>query len=114
MNQNDYDANSPIYADCLTRLGFSNDVLGMSHYCTLQRGEVIRICKTNGMRFDLIISAIPSNENAVLPHKNVDEGINKVNDFLFIAIQALGKLMRKDYLISAHLSHRLIQESLAL
>jgi hypothetical protein len=114
INQAEYDRNSAIYADCLTRLGFKNDILGMSHYCTEERGEVIRICKTNGMRFDLIIIATCTDWSPMLPHDNISKSLRKANDFWFTAIQALGKLMRKDYLISAHLAHMLIQEGLVL
>lgn len=114
LNPVEYGRNSAIYADCLRRLGFNNDILGMSHHCTEERGEVIRICKTNGMRFDLIITATCAEGNQMLPHEDISEGLRKVNDFWFTAIQALGKLMRKDYLISAHLAHMLIQEGLVL
>lgn len=114
LNQAEYNANSPIYADCLRRLGFYNDILGMSHYCTEKRGEVIRICKTNGMRYDLIITAACADDVSDLPHDDISDNLSKVDSFWFVAIQALGKLMRKDYLISSHLAHMLIQEGLVL
>lgn len=114
LNQEEYNNNSSIYADCLGRLGLDNDILGISHYCTEERGEVIRLCKTNGMRFDLIITAVCTEGIPLLPHVNISENLRKTNNFWFIAIQALVKLMRKDYLISSHLAHMLIQEGLIL
>jgi hypothetical protein len=86
----------------------------MSHYCTEERGEVIRLCKTNGMRFDLIITVECTEGISLLPHASICEELRKINNFWFIAIQALGKLMRKDYLIASHLTHMLIQEGLVL
>ena len=38
--------------------------------------------------------------------------INKVDEFWFVMIQALGKLYRKDYLISAHLANMNMNETL--
>ena len=114
LGDEDYNSKAPIYADCLKRLGFDNDILGVAHYCTEERGEVIRVCKTNGMRFDLIITAICAEGVPTLPHEYISDALGKVNNFWFIATQALGKLMRKDYLISCHLAHMLIQEALVL
>lgn len=114
LGRGEYNSTSPIYADCLGRLGFGDDILGMSHYCTEERGEVIRLCKTNGMRFDLITTAECSEDIPLLPHTNISEDLRKINNFWFVAIQALGKLMRKDYLIASHLAHMLIQEGLVL
>jgi hypothetical protein len=115
LNKDEYNRNSSIYADCLGRLGLGNaDVLGISHYCTEERGEVIRLCKTNGMRFDLIITSECTEDILLLPHTILSDELRKINKFWFVAIQALGKLMRKDYLISSHLAHMLIQEGLVL
>jgi hypothetical protein len=114
LNESEYNDTSPIYADCLGRLGFGDDILGVSHYCTEERVEVIRLCKTNGMRFDLIITAECSEDFPLLPHTTISEDFRRINNFWFVAIQALGKLMRKDYLIASHLAHMLIQEGLVL
>lgn len=114
LNQSEYDCNTSIYADCLERLGFANDVLGISYHSTEGRGEVIRICKANGMRFDLIIAAERTEGIPLLPHTIISEELRRINNFWFVAVQALGKLMRKDYLIASHLAHMLIQEGLVL
>lgn len=45
---------------------------------------------------------------------HISENCEKINNFWFVAVQALGKLMRKDYLISTHLAHMLIQEGIVL
>jgi hypothetical protein len=120
LNQEEYNSDTPIYSDYLTRLGFKNDILGMLHFCSEKRGEVIRICKTNGARFDLNIITSYKDGIPRLPHKQLNKtssihnAVKNLDEFWFTAIQALGKLMRKDYLIASHLSHMLIQESLVL
>ncbi|MDP5276746.1 hypothetical protein [Chengkuizengella axinellae] len=114
LHPKEFHSNQPIYADYLGRIGFNNDILGISHYCTEERGEVIRICKRNGVRFDLIISAYCVDGIPLLPHNRISEDSKKVDGFWFTAVQALGKLMRKDYLIASHLSHALTQEGLVL
>jgi len=114
LNETEYNNNSPIYSDCISRLGFQDDILGMSHYRTESHGEVIRVCKMNGMRFNLIVNALCKEETVTLPHGYVVESLEKADNFWFIAVQALGKLMRKDYLISTHLTHMLVQETLVL
>ena len=66
---------------------------------------VIRLVQKNGLRYDIIFF-----------NTNVEEIEKEINDInkseMFIAIQALGKLMRKDYLISSHLAHMICMDSL--
>ena len=66
---------------------------------------VVRLVLTNGIRYDIVLFDI---DNTTI-EKEIDE-IDKKE--LFIAIMALGKLMRKDYLISAHLAHMICMDSL--
>ena len=66
---------------------------------------VVRLVLTNGIRYDIVLFDI---DNTTI-EKEIDEMDKKE---LFVAIMALGKLMRKDYLISAHLAHMLCMDSL--
>ncbi len=104
----------PLYGDCLERLGFAGDILGFHCERTGDRGEVIRLCRANGMRYDIIITPVASEGAERLPHHGNSSDWFEVNDFWFVAIQALGKLMRRDYLISSHLAHELVQRTLVL
>lgn len=45
-------------------------------------------------------------------YSNPDWPIEKVDEFWFVMVQALGKLYRKDYLISAHLANINVNETL--
>ena len=66
---------------------------------------VIRIVQKNGIRYDIVLSGINSFQ--------LENEINMLKKSeTFVAILALGKLMREDYLISAHLAHILCMNSL--
>ncbi len=63
------------------------------------QGNVLRLVTRQGFRADIICyGAAAELENA--------------DAFWFIAVQALGKLLRRDYLIAAHLSHMLLMDAL--
>ena len=73
---------------------------------------VCRIIFKNGMRYDLIFEfeyaddVSLSMEDVASPvEENSDWPVDNINRFWFIQIQALGKLYRKDHLISAHLAN---------
>ncbi|MDP4093506.1 MAG: hypothetical protein Q8920_09110 [Bacillota bacterium] len=109
LDKEDYSCDSYTF---LKKIGIKKeDILGMSYSHNQDNGEVIRLCKTNSMRYDLIINAVNTKGEPILLFNN---NYNKADNFWFIAVQALGKLMRKDYLISSHLAHMLIQEGLVL
>lgn len=79
--------------------------------------ETLRVCLKDGFRADLIIHI--RTENPALPGETVyltpeEERFEAADRFWFCAVQALGKLMRGDYLIADHLSHALIMEGLVL
>ena len=63
------------------------------------QGNVLRFVTEEGFRGDLIC------------HDGSAE-IDGADSFWFVAVQVLGKLLRRDYLISAHLSHMLLMETL--
>ena len=89
----------------LENLGISKKtILGIK----LEENEdsyVVRLVQKNGIRYDIVLFDIdPENLKIEIDEVKKEE--------LFIAILALGKLMRKDYLISAHLAHLLCMETL--
>jgi len=63
------------------------------------QGNVLRFVTEEGFRGDIIC------------HDGAAE-MECADSFWFVAVQALGKLLRRDYLISAHLSHMLLMETL--
>lgn len=83
--------------------------------------QVYRIIFYNGMRYDFIFEFEYSDDasltledapasvedNAAWPFENI-------NRFWFIQLQALGKLYRKDHLISAHLANMNLNETLVM
>ena len=76
--------------------------------------ETVRLCLATGYRADIIFE-IQWNEN--VPPLSACENApcpSPCDAFWFIAVQALGKLLRRDYLIADHLAHMLIMEGLVL
>lgn len=80
------------------------DILGIK----LEKKEndsVIRLVQRNGIRYDIILYDINIEQ--------IEKEIGSINKSeMFIAILSLGKLMRNDYIISAHLAHMLCMNSL--
>ena len=72
---------------------------GMELLGATVQGNVLRFVTKEGFRGDIICHGAPAE-------------IPQADAFWFIAVQALGKLLRRDYLISAHLSHMLLMETL--
>ena len=72
---------------------------GMELLGATVQGNVLRFVTKEGFRGDIICHGA----SAELPG---------ADGFWFIAVQALGKLLRRDYLISAHLAHMLLMETL--
>lgn len=109
------------------RLGFEPaELLGLT-----AGGEgdsaIYRIVRRDGMRFDIVLSLEIDECCAVLglkPTRAVevkDAGrfwprfdLQKADAFWFVQIQALGKLMRGDYLIAGHLANCQVNETLVL
>ncbi len=83
-------------------------------------GSMYRIIFRNGMRYDFGFSFIYA-ENATLnlgeaPHieENPNWALANIRRFWFVQVQALAKLYRKDYLISAHLANMNCNETLVM
>lgn len=126
LHPNDYNSEIPIYKKYFSRLGLQDKIFGITFQGRINNKEVIRICLKTGVRIDFTCIC-SCNEFAPLltpDQTSIDENkiqtanfslnwdLEKADWFWFVAIQALGKLMRKDYLISSHLAHTLIMEVL--
>lgn len=102
------------YAKQIERFGFTEDKrLG----ALIAQKNVLRVVLKNGMRYDLVFTLIPD-ENAAFSPLIFPENapslwpVESTDRFWFIQIQALGKLYRKDYLISMHLANVNLNETL--
>ncbi len=82
--------------------------------------HVCRVIFKNGMRYDLIFEFEYDGEDRLVlePYAGEEENGNwpseNINRFWFIQIQALGKLYRRDYLISAHLANMNCNDTLVM
>lgn len=72
---------------------------GLDLFGASVQGNVLRLVTPDGCRADIICQDRPV-------------GMETPDTFWFIAVQAVGKLLRRDYLIAAHLSHMLLMETL--
>ena len=105
----DGSVNADEYMKRIDRFGVNEDTaLG---YMFVPANQVWRIIFKNGMRYDFIFdfeysgNAAPDMGTAPSKEDNPDWPIDNINQFWFIQIQALGKLYRKDHLISSHLAN---------
>lgn len=105
------------YMRRIDRFGINSDsCLG---FCFVAENNMYRVIFKNGMRYDLGVE-FEYEENAdfiKFQHKeeevdNPNWSTENVNRFWFIQIQALGKLYRKDFLISSHLANMNLNETL--
>lgn len=92
--------------DCLSDLDVevwgvdaSRLVQGMHLLGASVQGNVLRLVTKQGFRADIICY-------------DTTAEMADTDAFWFIAVQALGKLLRRDYLIAAHLSHMLLMDTL--
>lgn len=102
------------YAKQLMRFGFHADILLGA---MIAQSNVLRVVLKNGMRYDMVFEFLPDEKAVSLPIAVSEEKVTlwppeTVNRFWFIQIQALGKLYRKDFLISAHLANTNLNETL--
>ena len=107
------------YNKRIDRFGVNEDTaLG---WMFVPENSVYRIIFHNGMRYDLIFEfeyaddvSINTEDFAASKEENSDWPADNINRFWFIQIQALGKLYRKDHLISAHLANVNCNETLVM
>lgn len=131
INPVDYYGDKPLYDHYLPRLQFGERFMGMTYSTCFHLGmheEQLRICLKTGFRMDLLCCIQCDEKVSPLPiqdrrertsHKQEgnlweDLAFEKIEKFWFVSVMALGKLMRKDYLIADHLSHMLLMESLVI
>ncbi len=119
LNPIDYNRQSPFYKSAFSRLKLENKIFGIifqSRNGQKNDKEGMRIVLKSGFRMDLTCFVRSSPEAQVISYEEVkwDEEKLQENSFWFIAIQALAKLLRHDYLIADHLTHMLIMEGLVL
>lgn len=107
------------YTKRIDRFGVSADTaLG---WMFVPDNQVYRIIFRNGMRYDFIFEFEYSDDVTVdlgepesRDADNPDWPVENINRFWFIQIQALGKLYRRDYLISSHLANMNCNETLVM
>ena len=118
VNISSKDTISPAeYMKHAARFGITTDkCLG---FCFVEENSMYRIILKNGMRYDFGFEFEYSDtaEFITLQCKedecnNPNWPIENVNRFWFVQIQALGKLYRKDFLISNHLANMNLNETL--
>lgn len=105
------------YMKRIDRFGISEEnCLG---FCYVEGNNMYRIIMKNGMRYDFGFEFIydESAESVSMIQKqeeynNPNWSRDSVNRFWFMQIQALGKLYRKDFLISSHLANMNLNETL--
>ncbi|MBE5957234.1 MAG: hypothetical protein E7254_00015 [Lachnospiraceae bacterium] len=82
--------------------------------------KMYRIIFKSGMRYDFGFDFVHEGEDPVVlePYATEEENANwpldNINRFWFIQVQALGKLYRKDYLISSHLANMNCNDTLVM
>lgn len=130
LNPGDFYMGMPVYKAYFPRLQISDEIFGIifQERDPAENREGLRICMKSGFRMDLSFY-LQCDENADrLPEcdwrqKEPDGArddseaaldVEKADSFWFIAVQALTKLLRRDYLIADHLSHMLLMEGLVL
>jgi hypothetical protein len=132
LSPEDFHGETPIYKRYFPRLGIKDDEIFGIAFVERQDNESckegMRICLKSGFRMDFTCFTRCDENADDLPKENLrtniimqqpqnlwpDWDIDKANSFWFITIQALAKLLRYDYLISDHLAHTLLMESLVL
>lgn len=105
------------YMKNMERFGINtDDCLG---FCFVEENNMYRIIFKNGMRYDFGFEFEYDDKAEVITfsekedeYSNPDWSIENVNRFWFVQIQALGKLYRKDFLISNHLANMNLNETL--
>ena len=106
------------YLKRIDRFGINNETaLG---WMFVPADHVCRVVFKNGMRYDLCFEFVYEGEDAVClgPYTAEEENANwpveNINRFWFVQVQALGKLYRKDHLISAHLANMNCNDTLVM
>ena len=90
-------------------------------WCFVPENNMYRIIFRDGMRYDFGFEfeyadtgSLDLGDQPAAGEQNDSWPIEHVNRFWFVQVQALGKLYRKDYLISAHLANMNCNETLVM
>ena len=118
LNPADTRENHHFYQHHLSRLGLGDEIFGILFQPRDgENAEGIRLVLSSMFRMDMIIH-VKEDEAAPVIGQAVNYSASlereKYDAFWFIAIQALAKLLRRDYLIADHLAHMLLMEGLVL
>uniref|UniRef100_UPI004057AC1C hypothetical protein n=1 Tax=Acetatifactor sp. TaxID=1872090 RepID=UPI004057AC1C len=105
------------YMKRIERFGINTDsYLG---FCFVPENNMYRIILKNGMRYDFGFEFVyDDNADSIVLQPKTEEynnpnwSLENINRFWFVQIQALGKLYRKDFLISNHLANMNLNETL--
>lgn len=131
LSQEDFEGETPLYKRYFPRLDLEDKVFGVVFVTRIDEvtcKEGLRICLKSGFRMDVTCFTHCDETAVTLPQSDVREyvvkkqeqnfwedwDLDKIDSFWFVTIQALGKLMRKDYLIADHLSYMLLMEGLVI
>ena len=106
------------YMKRIDRFGVSKDTaLG---WMFIPASRTYRIIFKNGMRYDLSFDFEYGGEDPFIPEPYAGEAdnanwpVDNIHRFWFIQVQALGKLYRRDYLISSHLANMNCNDTLVM
>ena len=106
------------YMKRMDRFGVSKDTALGWMFIPIQK--MYRIIFKTGMRYDFGFDFEYDGENSIALESCADEEENEnwpsdnIERFWFIQVQALGKLYRKDYLISSHLANMNCNDTLVM
>lgn len=131
LSREDFEGETPIYKKYFPRLGLLEEIFGVAFNGRMDETtckEGMRICLKSGFRMDVTCFTHYDETAVTLPQSDLrkhmlikqennfweDWDLDKIDTFWFVAIQALGKLMRKDYLIADHLAYMLLMEGLVI
>lgn len=113
VNHEEFISSAPYFQKHFSRLRLGDEVLGCS-FSKSGATEVLRLCMNSGFRMDLLCTVKEDDVEGRLTDRAREREEEKADNFWFIAVQALGKLYRRDYLIADHLVHMLLMETLVL
>ena len=107
------------YMKRIDRLGI-NSVTALG-WCFIPENTMYRVIFRDGMRYDLKFEfeytegmSLDLGQPPYVDEQNESWPTDQIHRFWFIQIQALGKLYRKDYLISCHLANMNCNETLVM
>lgn len=127
LREEDFLSETPFCSRYLPLMGIQEELFGVllqggrNTKISDERQESLRICLKSGFRMDINCFARKAETSDALSEiQSGGEKIQKIaefgkaEDFWFTSILTLCKLLRNDYIIADHLTHKLIMEGLVL